>query len=179
MGETLNWSPGLLYKEEATTHPHVCLRYPSRLHSAGFLVLTALCGIGLVSCYFIDRGNGLWLGVNGGFTLLMATTAVLAIWDQRLVTIDRATREITYLRRTPFRLRRDFVQAAHLREVLVEERHDHESGPAYRVFLIRMNGDLIFLGSDQEEDATILGRRLSELLKIPLETQSSDNLRRV
>jgi hypothetical protein len=178
MGETLNWSPGLLYKEEATTLPHVCFRYPSRLHSVGFLVLTAVSAIGLVSWSFIERSNGLWLGVNGGFTLFLATAAALAIWDQRLVTIDRATREITYLRRTPFRLRRDFVQAAHLREVLMEETHDHESGPAYRVFLIRMNGDLIFLGSDQEEDATILCRRLSEILRIPLEIEPSDNLRR-
>jgi len=40
-----------------------------------------------------------------------------------------------------------------------------------------MNGDRLFLGSDQEEDATILGRRLSEILKIPLEIEPSDNLR--
>src|SRR5678815_359882 len=132
MGETLNWSPGLLYREEATTLPHVCFRYPSRLHSAGFLIMTAVFGIGLVSWYFIERSNGLLLGVSGGFTLGMATAAALTIWDQRLVTIDRATREITYLRRTPFRLRSDIVQAGHLREILIDERTDRDSGPEYR-----------------------------------------------
>src|SRR5688572_29027662 len=100
MGETLNWSSGLLYKEEATPLPQVCFRYPARLESAALLVMTAVGGIGLASWTFFDRGNGLLLGLSWAFTLSMATMAVLRIWDQRLVTVDRDTRIITYLRCT-------------------------------------------------------------------------------
>ena len=179
MGETLNWSPGLLYEEEATTLPQVCFRYPSREQSAAFLVMTAVGGIGLLLWYFTDRGNGLMLGLAGAFTLIMAILALLSIWNQRLLMIDRDSRQITYISRNPFRSRVEFVQAAHLRQVRVDQGADPEPGEErkYHVFLERMNGERIFLGGDEEEDAVLLGRRLSELLKIPLAPPPSDNLR--
>ena len=176
MGEILKWSPGLLYQEEATPLSHVCFRYPSGLESAGLLALTAVGGIGLLSWYIIDRSNGLWMGVSGAFTLFMATMAVLRIWEQRLVTVDRDTREITYLRRDPFRIRRDVVQAVHLREVRIEEWHDSEAGNHW-LFLMRMNGDRILLGGGTLGETFALGRRMSELLRLPLEVPPSDNLR--
>jgi hypothetical protein len=181
MGETLNWSPGLLYQEEKNFSAEFAFfRFPSRIYALGGFVVTALCLGALAVLREVEDWGGVLI-FGGPFTLFAALVGILGIWQQRLIRIHRATREITFVLRHPFRTRSEVVLADHLRDVRISDEGDpdiRDPERQFRVHLVRMNGDRIFLGKGQPEEAINLGRRLSELLKIPLEILPSDNLRR-
>jgi len=184
MGETLNWSPGQLYEEKSPSgrsSEEFFFLYPSRLEAAVLLVFTAVVLGGLALLRFFGQSNGLIFGLGAAVALVLGLTAIVHIWEQRLIRIHRGTREISLLRRNPLRTRHDVVLADHVREIRISDGGDpaiREPERKYRVHLLRMNGDRIFLGMGEREEAIHFARRLSELLNLPLEILPSDNLRR-
>src|SRR4051812_3784496 len=111
MGETICWSPALLYRERSGPPGIVQFRYPARLESVGYLLGACLC---FLFCTMIavsitdpgwERATGLVLAAC--FFLPFGAVAAHRLWTIRILEVDPVRRDLALLLQTPVGRRRE------------------------------------------------------------------------
>ncbi len=175
MGETVRWSPALLYRELPGPPGVTRFRYPARLEALGYLLLA--CGLFLFALLIAvaitepgwQRGFGVALAAL--FFLPLACVAVHRLWTIRILEVDPDRREISLVRRTPLRRSRDALEFDELRQVSLVEEADIEPDPSHRTCCVHVEvrgGARIRLGCAPRRRARDFARRLSALTGLPL-----------
>lgn len=176
MGDTIRWSPALLYRELPGASGVTRFRYPARLEGLGYLLLASICLAFalLLTIGLTESGAARLFGTALAvlfFFLPLAGVAVHRMWTVRILEVDPDRQELALVRRTPLRRSREAFRFDSLREVTLWETNDIEPNPAHRTCWVRVeaiDGDHIDLGSAPRRRARHFAQRLSDLTGLPL-----------
>jgi hypothetical protein len=172
MGKRTLWLDTLPEREVVSRDGCSYFRVDERGRSFFFLVVAAFGTLAALAAPVLlsEREAPILVGAGALLTAFALCQSLRSVWVRKVLAVDPVRGELSLLKRSPWKARREVLPMASLRSVCVELLPDSDLPPGQWRGIVLLDvdeGDSIALGCDSRRRAAALARRLAELTGVP------------